>query len=312
MRVGRHADRGELGVDPGTAGLGVLVLLEHHDGGALAHDEAVAAGVVGPRGGGDVVVAGGQGLHLREAGERQRVDRGLGATGDDDVGATRADHVVARAHRLRAGGAGRDGGVGAGARAELERDVAGRGVRHEHRDGEREDPAHALLLEDVPLVEQGPHAADAGADRDAEAQRVELGGAGILHGRARRDDGVLRAGVHPADLDLGEHLLGLLGHRAREVHRQLVLLEPLLGEGLGARPSREDAVPGLGDGPAEGGGGTESGHDDASLAHGSCCSLWEGTWGMPGVPGPPPPTLGRSARVGEGADAVGLSPGSWR
>ena len=241
-----------------------------------------------------------------------------------------ADHVVARAHRLRAGGAGRDGGVRAGAGAELEGDVARRGVRHEHRDRQREHPAHALLLEDVPLVEQGPHAADAGADGDAQAQRVDLGGPGILHRGARRDDGVLRAGVHPADLDLGEHLLRLLLQGAREVHGQLVALEPLLGEGLGPRPAREDALPGLGDGPAERGRGTESGHDDASLAHGSAAPCGIGTGGgMPWLPGPvcPPPASPSVRSLVPGVDAAcrrhphrqvgegvgrGVRPGSWR
>ena len=64
-------DAGELGVDPRAAGLGVLLGLEHDDRRALAEDEAVAAGVVGARGGLGVVVAGRQRLHRGEAGDRQ-------------------------------------------------------------------------------------------------------------------------------------------------------------------------------------------------------------------------------------------------
>ena len=60
-----------------------------------------------------------------------------------------------------------------------------------------------------------------------------------------------------------------------EVDRQLVALDHVLVEGLGAGPAGEDALPRLGDGAAEGRGGTESGDDDATLAHG-CCSLLVG------------------------------------
>ena len=134
------------------------------------------------------------------------MDRGLGAAGDDHVGAAVADHVVAGAHRLGAGGARRDGRVRAGPGPEEQRDVAGGGVRHEHRDGEREDPAQTLLAQDVPLVQQGPDPADAGADGDTEALGVDLGGAGVRHRGLGGDDGVLRARVHPADLHLGEDL----------------------------------------------------------------------------------------------------------
>ena len=45
--VGRHGGAGQFGVDPRAAGQGVLLGLEHQGAGALAHDEAVAAQVVG-------------------------------------------------------------------------------------------------------------------------------------------------------------------------------------------------------------------------------------------------------------------------
>ena len=48
--VARQAVADDLGVDLGAALLGVLVFLEHHDAGALAHDEAVAVPVPGTRG----------------------------------------------------------------------------------------------------------------------------------------------------------------------------------------------------------------------------------------------------------------------
>ena len=70
--------------------------------------------------------------------------------------------------RLGAGRAGADGGVHAGARADLEPDVGGRTVGHVHRDEQRRDPARALLEHDVVLGEQAGDAADAGADHDRD------------------------------------------------------------------------------------------------------------------------------------------------
>src|SRR3712207_7527498 len=56
----------------------VLQLLQHHDAGALAHDEAVAVGVVGAGGAGGVVAGlGGEGLAGVEAGDADLADRGL-------------------------------------------------------------------------------------------------------------------------------------------------------------------------------------------------------------------------------------------
>src|SRR5690606_28670814 len=110
--VRAHADAGDLGVDARTARGGVLRALEDDDASALAEDEPVAGDVVGARGAGRVVVAGGQGAHLRERRDRHGVDGRLGAAGDDDVGAAGADHLDGVADGLGAGGAGGDGRVG--------------------------------------------------------------------------------------------------------------------------------------------------------------------------------------------------------
>jgi hypothetical protein len=72
--VAGQTGTGQPGVHPGTAGGGVLLGLQDQDAGALAEHEAVAALVVRAAGGGGLVVAGGQRPHLREAGQRQRVD----------------------------------------------------------------------------------------------------------------------------------------------------------------------------------------------------------------------------------------------
>ena len=48
--VARHAVADQFGIDFRAALLGVLVFLQHHDAGALAHHEAVAILVIGTRG----------------------------------------------------------------------------------------------------------------------------------------------------------------------------------------------------------------------------------------------------------------------
>ena len=99
-------------------------------------------------------------------------DARLRAAGDDDVRLARLDHPPAPGQRLGAGRARRHRRVHAGLGAQLQADVRGRAVRHEHRDGQRRDLAQALLLQDVVLAEQGQRAADAGADDHGEPQRV--------------------------------------------------------------------------------------------------------------------------------------------
>src|SRR5674536_310228 len=74
-----RTDAGERGVDPRAASGGVLGTLQQDHAGALTEHEAVASDVVGPGGAGRVVVAGRERLHRRERGDRQRVDRRLGA-----------------------------------------------------------------------------------------------------------------------------------------------------------------------------------------------------------------------------------------
>ena len=104
------------------------------------------------------------------------MDRGLGAAGDDDVGAAGADHLVARADRLGAGGAGARRGCGRrrARRARGATSPAGLlGISIGTVSGRTR--RGALLAQGVPRVEQRPDAADAGADGDAEALGVDLG-----------------------------------------------------------------------------------------------------------------------------------------
>ena len=87
MGVARHAVADDLGIDLGAALLGMLEFLEHQHAGALAHDEAVAVLVPGPRALLGCVVEGGrERARSGEAGNAEPADRGFGAARDHDVG----------------------------------------------------------------------------------------------------------------------------------------------------------------------------------------------------------------------------------
>ena len=101
MGVGGDARSGQGAVDLGTAGLGVLLSLDDHDCGTLTNDESVTVDVPGTGCVLGVVIAGRQRLHLGEGGHRQRVDDGLGATDDGDVGTSQTDLVQTERDGLR-------------------------------------------------------------------------------------------------------------------------------------------------------------------------------------------------------------------
>src|SRR5205085_3882526 len=78
ISVTRQAITNDLGIDLRTPRLRVLILLEHDDAGALAHDEAFAILVIGPaRLLGAVVIRRVERSGLGKAGDPRRVDRVL-------------------------------------------------------------------------------------------------------------------------------------------------------------------------------------------------------------------------------------------
>ena len=147
VSVGGDAGAEHLGVDPGATGLGVLLGLEDQHARTLAEHEAVAGGVPGPGDSRRVTGVLGQRHHVGERRHRQRVDGGLGAAGQDDVGPAEPDLVECEGDALVAGGTGGHRGVGRGAGAEHQAHVGGRGVRHQHRDGQRGDAARPLVAQ---------------------------------------------------------------------------------------------------------------------------------------------------------------------
>src|SRR5262249_59499823 len=81
-----HAVAGGLGVEAGTAFLGVLVFLENDYARPFAHDEAIAVLVPRPRGVRRVVVARRQGAGGTKTPDTQLAQRRLRSAGDHHVG----------------------------------------------------------------------------------------------------------------------------------------------------------------------------------------------------------------------------------
>ena len=91
--VGTHASTNHLGIDLGTASLGMLQFLQDEASGTLGHDESVAAGAEGSAGLLGLVVACRQGVHGVEAAYARLTDGSLGTTGNDGVGLAQTNKV---------------------------------------------------------------------------------------------------------------------------------------------------------------------------------------------------------------------------
>ncbi len=224
--VGGGGVGGDFAVDARAALFRVLQRLEHEHARTLAHDEAVAAHREGAAGGGGVVVARAHGAHGAEGGVGEGRDGGLGAAGDHHVGVAAADHVHRLADGVGAGGAGRNDAEVRPARAELDGHDAGANVADEGGDGEGRDFARAAVVELLELGLVGEHAADAGADDDADA-------VGVLGVHAQ-------AGVGPGLLGRAESEVGVavVSTRLLRVHELLDVPALHLGAHLGGEGRR--------------------------------------------------------------------------
>ena len=165
----------------------MLVFFQNHDRAALAHDKAAAA-LIERAAGVLRVGAGSQGRHVSEARHADRRDRRLGAARDDRVEIAVLNRAVRLADLIVARGAGgRDRQAGT-LRVELDRDVAARDVRDQHRDEVRGNALRTLFVEHRHLVRKGLDAADTRAEIHAEALRIDLAeDLAVVHGlRGRR------------------------------------------------------------------------------------------------------------------------------
>ena len=174
--IAGHAIADQFGVDLGAARLGVLELFEHQRAGALSHHEAVAVLVIRTRGARRIVVEfGRQRPQRREAGERQPVDRRLGAARDHHVGVAKRDHAAGVADRMRAGRAGGDHRMIRPLQAELDRHKAGGQIDDAAGDEERGDAARPLLVHGDGSLGNAFDATDARADQHAGRRLFILG-----------------------------------------------------------------------------------------------------------------------------------------
>ena len=113
MRIARHAVADQLGVNLGAAPSGVLEFLQHDNAGALAHDEAIAIAVIGPRRPRRLVVEG----RRQARGRRQTRPCDERSSGDSAPPATitsASPSAISRAgiaDRMRAGRTGGDDGM---------------------------------------------------------------------------------------------------------------------------------------------------------------------------------------------------------
>src|SRR5205807_1923122 len=174
VHVGARAVADDLGLDPGAALARVLIVLQDHHHGALAHHETVTADVEWAAGSLGLIVPLADRLDLAERSQRQGGDRGLGATRDHGDRVAPLDDLGRLADAVGAGRAGADHGVVGTAGAQVHGDQAGAHVRDHHRDGEGADAAHAALQQHGLVLLDLLHSADGGGDDDADIVGVHL------------------------------------------------------------------------------------------------------------------------------------------
>ncbi len=145
-----------------------------------------------------VVVAGGHGLHVGEAGHGNRRDGGFRAAGNNGVGLAALDNFVGIADGVGASRAGGDGALARPLRAQHLGDIARSHVGDHHGNKERADAAHAAFHQFAVLVFKGLNAADAAADEDADTGAVVVGDgeAGIRQSHLGGGGGELREAIH--------------------------------------------------------------------------------------------------------------------
>ena len=256
-----------LGVHLGPTGLGVFVLLQHQDAGALAHHKAGTLGVKGD--GGPVgVVPHMEGPHGGEAADGQGGDGGLGAAAQHHLGIAVPDVAEGVAHGVGAAGAGGDGAGTHTLEAEGDGDEAGSHVGDGGGDVKGRGPVKALLRAAHLLGLGVADAADAAGDDDAAAGAV---------------DGLqIQTAVGHRLLGGGHSQLGVAGHVAHflliqhgggvpvlYLGGQMDLLRGgvVLGDGGDAAHAVADGLPGVGHVVAQGIHGPHAGNDDSAFFH---------------------------------------------
>src|SRR6056297_446425 len=245
----------------------MFVFLEHDAAGAVAQHETVPVAVPGPARLLGCLVAGRQGARRAETPESQRRGGHFRAARDHQVRVAVLD--ATRRHADAVGGcrAGRhQGQIGSG-QAVLDRDMPGNHVDDAAGNEKRRDLAGRLagleVAPEIPL--DGFDAADAGADRHADAVRIGFAhlDARVLDRLAGGRDAVMHERVHlPRVLgrEVGVHVEA--GHGAAEACREATRVEAC--DRPDAAAPGEDVGPGFVHGAAHGRDDPEAGDHDTA------------------------------------------------
>ena len=230
--VARH-----LGIDLGSAGLCVLIFLQHQHSGALAHDKAAALRVKGDRSAGGVRVLA-EGLH---GGEGR-----LSAAAQHHIAIPVPDVAEGIAHGVGAPSAGGDHAGAHSLKAKANGDLPGGHVGDDHRNDKGGHGVIAPALSPAVGLGHSLKAADAaGADDPAAGQVLPLPiQAAVVHGLLGGDEGKLGKAVHLLGLPLAQNAVDVqILHLSGQLYPHVRAVIP--GDGADAALAVLDRLPAL-------------------------------------------------------------------
>ena len=234
------------GQDVGAARFGVLLGLDDHQRPAFAEDETVAVLVERAAGAGRVVVGGRHhDAHRGECGDRHRLDPGLDATADRDVGFAEHNLLPGPRDALRAGCAGRHRGHHPGLGVPFQPDRRRSAVGHVHLHGQRVDGLHAARAHVVVPEDHLLGGTHAGPDRYRQPVGVHLGRSRVIPHSAAQHGGHLLQVAHPAVLDPRELAVEFFDEVPTDADRQVELLDERVVERADTALAFEQQLPGV-------------------------------------------------------------------
>ena len=247
----------------------MFVFFQHHHPGAFAHHKAVAAFVPRARGGGRVVVAGGQRFHGGKTADAQGTNRAFGTAGHHYIGIAVHNHARGVANAVRTGGTGRHHAVAGALIAFEDGDVSGNQVNQRAGNKKRIDFAGALLKHGFGGGLDGGQPADAGADVHAHAGFVQIRGVvqtGIGNrlksgGNAVVDKHVHAPGFFGADVLADVEIFHFTGNLAGQIGSIKT------GDGVNAAYAGGEVLPGAGNVVAHRRYLAQAGDDHSFFAH---------------------------------------------
>ena len=171
--IARHPVPDDLGIDLGAARFRALITLEHHDPGALAHDEAITPLVVGPGGfRRRVVVVGRKGAAGRKTRQRDPADRAFRPAGNHHLGISKRHQPCGITDGMGPGRARRHHGMVRTLETVLDRNIARREIDQASGNEERADPPRTLVAQQQRRLRDTLQPANAGADQNPDVLAI--------------------------------------------------------------------------------------------------------------------------------------------